>query len=261
MNIQVLIAAMHQQDYSLPEKMNIQTDAIIVNQCDKDEFYEFSYLNNRIRILSLDERGVGLSRNTALMRATSDIVLFADEDMEYVNEYPSLILSEFEKTPEADVILFSLESLNNDRPLLKISKSKRISKISALKYGCARVAIRRERLISRNIWFSLLFGGGAKYGSGEDTIFLQDCLKAKLRVYLSPVKIAYVKQENSTWFQGFNEIYFFDKGVLMATIMPAMCWVYAIATAIKFMIKKPVGINCKNILKSIFDGIKHKKSL
>ena len=33
MRIQVLVAAMNQVDYSLPEKMNLQTDAIIGNQC------------------------------------------------------------------------------------------------------------------------------------------------------------------------------------------------------------------------------------
>lgn len=45
------------------------------------------------------------------------------------------------------------------------------------KYGAARLAVRREALIKSDINFSLRFGGGAQYGSGEDTIFLSDCLK------------------------------------------------------------------------------------
>ena len=35
----------------------------------------------------LNERGIGLSRNTALMRATADIILFADEDVTYKDGY------------------------------------------------------------------------------------------------------------------------------------------------------------------------------
>ena len=34
-------------------------------------------------------------------------------------------------------------------------------------------AVRRERLQAANITFSLLFGGGAKYSNGEDSLFLK----------------------------------------------------------------------------------------
>ena len=78
MRVQVLVATMHQTDYSLLEKMNIQTDAIVVNQCDENKIEEFEYNGHKIKWLSLKERGVGLSRNTALMRADADILLFAD---------------------------------------------------------------------------------------------------------------------------------------------------------------------------------------
>ena len=49
MKIQVLVATMHQTDHSLPEKMNIQTDAIIINQCDRNEYEEFTYNGHTIR--------------------------------------------------------------------------------------------------------------------------------------------------------------------------------------------------------------------
>lgn len=261
MSLQVLVATMHQTDHSLLQKMNIQSDAIVVNQSDRNDFEEFNYQEHKIRFLSFAERGVGLSRNNALMRARADIVLFADDDMVYVNDYPSLVIREFENNPKADVILFGLESLNKDRPLLEINTKQKISRLEALKYGCARVAARRERLLTRNIWFSHLFGGGARYSSGEDTIFLQDCIKRGLKIYKSPVKIAYVKQEGSSWFNGYNNKYYFDKGVLMATIMPVFCWMYAFATALKAAIKKREGICCSDILRSLFDGIKHQKSL
>lgn len=98
MTIQVLIATMHQTDHSLLEKMSIQSDAIVINQCDRDEIERFTYNGHNILWMSLNERGIGLSRNTALMRATADIVLFADEDVRYLDGYPQMIMSDFKKT-------------------------------------------------------------------------------------------------------------------------------------------------------------------
>ena len=63
MKLQVLVSCMHQQDYSLLEKMNIQTDAIIINQCDINKFEDIKYRNNLVKFISLNERGVGKSRN------------------------------------------------------------------------------------------------------------------------------------------------------------------------------------------------------
>ena len=83
MTLQVLVATMHQKDHSLLERMNIQCDAIVINQCDRDEIERFQFRGHDILWMSLKERGVGLSRNTALMRATADILLFADDDVVY----------------------------------------------------------------------------------------------------------------------------------------------------------------------------------
>ena len=34
MSVQVLVAAMHQKDHSLLEKMHLKSDVIVANQCD-----------------------------------------------------------------------------------------------------------------------------------------------------------------------------------------------------------------------------------
>ena len=69
MKIQVLVAAMHQSDHSLIDKMNITTDAIVGNQCDFDSVEHFEHNSNKITYLNFKERGVGLNRNNTLMRA------------------------------------------------------------------------------------------------------------------------------------------------------------------------------------------------
>ena len=233
MTYQLLVSTMHQAGDGLYEEMNIHADALIINQCDRNDVTTYRKEPFSLTMYSFSERGVGLSRNSALMRATADIVEFADDDMIFSDTHREDVLREFEQHPEADAILFSIESLNPERPLLTIKKFGRVSKLDALKYGCARLAVRRDKIIYHNLCFSLLFGGGAVYGSGEDTVFLQDCLRAGLKIYKSPVKVADVKQDSSTWFRGFTPTYYRDKGALFAAALPKLCYAYAAITAIK----------------------------
>ena len=237
MTYQLLVATMNQKEHSLCKQMNLHSDTIIVNQCDRNETEEFEYNGSRIRMLSFCERGVGLSRNTALMRATADIVEFADDDMVFSDTYQEDVLREFEAHPDADMILFNVESMNPERPIRQFARFGRVSRWEALKYGCVRIAVKREKLLYHGISFSLLFGGGTRYGSGEDSLFLQDCYRAGLRVYRCPVKVADVRQDGSSWFTGYTDKYFFDKGALFAALLPWGCRVYALLTALKF--RKP----------------------
>ena len=78
--------------------------------------------------------------------------------------------------------------------------------------------MRTETVRKKNIQFTLLFGGGTRYGSGEDSLFLAACLKAGLKIYTCPKLLAYSKQEESTWFQGYTEKFFVDKGALYQAI-------------------------------------------
>ena len=256
MTYQLLISTMGQKDDQISDIMNVKSDAIIINQCDCCAFDVFEKDGSILKMYSFDERGIGLSRNSALMRSNADIIEFADDDMIFTDTYREDVLREFEKHPEADAIIFSLESLNPKRPLLKIKEFGRVSKIEALKYGCARLAVRREKVIHNNIFFSLLFGGGAKYACGEDTIFLQDCIRAGLKIYRSSVKVADVKQDSSSWFDGYTENYYHDKGALFAAALPKLCYIYAVVSAIK---AHSCDYGKIKILKLFLQGIKEFK--
>ncbi len=258
MTYQLLISTMDRDDTQLYEVMNVNSDAIIINQCARNDFTFCEKQNGALKMYSFNERGIGLSRNTALMRSDADIVEFADDDMIFTDTHREDVLKEFEKHPEADAIIFAVESLNEHRPLLKIKKFGRVSKIEALKYGCARLAIRREKIMYNNITFSLLFGGGAKYGSGEDTLFLQDCIRGGLKIYRSPVKVADIRQETSSWFCGYNEKYYRDKGALFAAALPKLCYIYAVVTAFK---SHNAQCSKKKMLALFLQGIKEFKKL
>lgn len=217
MDLQVLVATMHQKDHSLLEKMNIDSDAIIANQCDKNNIEEFDYKEYRIKFLSFAERGVGLNRNNALMRATSDICLLADDDIVLAKDYRDIILESFSKNPDADVIIFNLEEEIHKR--FTIKEKMKIGYLNYMRFGAARIAFKRKSITKNGISFNLHFGGGAEYSAGEDTLFLNDCLKNKLNVIALPIIIGKIEEVRpSTWFEGYNDKYFIDRGGLFAAI-------------------------------------------
>ena len=233
MDIEVLVSTMHKEDHSIIDDMNLQSNAIIVNQCDKDEIKKFKYNDKSIQFYSFSERGVGLSRNNALMRSTADICLIADDDMVYVDNYQEIVLKAFEDSPSADVIIFSVTIHDNRGQRTRKLKNKRVRFYNFMRYGTVRIGFKRNSILKNNIFFSLLFGGGAKYGSGEDTLFMYDCLRKGLKVYTSPEKIADVYNYNSTWFKGYNKKFFEDKGALFAALSKRWYWALCLQFAIR----------------------------
>ena len=217
MKVQVLVAAMNQNDHSLLDKMNIQSDVIVRNQCNYNSIEKFDYNGHSATYLNFAERGVGLNRNNALMRATGDICLFADDDMVYVDNYCDIILDAFKQFPDADVIIFNLAEEIPTRYVIK--NVEKIGYLNYLRYGTARVAFKLKSVRENGIYFNQCFGGGTEHCHGEDNIFLADCLKAKLKIYAVPKTIAKLTEEReSTWNSGYDEKYLIDQGCLYRAI-------------------------------------------
>ena len=201
MRIQVLVAAMNQNDHSLINKMNIKTDAIVGNQCGFNFVEIFKIGDQKIQYLNFAERGVGLNRNNTLMRADADICLFADDDMVYENNYREIIEKAFQSHPDADVIVFNLKEPVITRKV--ITKESKVGYLNYLRYGTARVAIRLDSIRKHGIYFNQCFGGGTEHSHGEDNIFLNACLKNKLKIYAVPEYIATLTEEReSSWSTG-----------------------------------------------------------
>lgn len=217
MKIEVLVAAINQNDYSLLEKMKINSDVIVGNQCDKNSIEIFTYNGYNVKYLNFNERGVGLNRNNALMRATGDICLFADDDMEYVDNYCDIVQTAFHQYPDADIIVFNLEEVVPKRYVIK--KVEKVGYLNYLRYGTARIAVRLKSIKENGIYFNQCFGGGTEHCHGEDNIFLTECLKAGLKIYAIPEVIANLTEEReSTWNAGYDEKYLIDQGYLYRAI-------------------------------------------
>lgn len=222
--LEVLVATMHQTDFSKIEEMNLRSDVVFANQADRNDYQERTFGPHRARMVTTEQRGVGRNRNLALLYAEAEYVLMADDDMVYADDYREQVLRAFEELPQADVIVFAL-AFSRDGQIFDQTHhgAGPLPYHRSWKYETSMIAARRDRLTRANLWFHMEFGGGCPYSSGEDSLFLCDCYRKGLRVYTHPYVLGCCKKDTSTWFQGYTEKYFIDKGCWLSLAMPRLC--------------------------------------
>lgn len=233
--LEVLIATMHQTDMSLFNRMNIQSDVVIANQTDKNEVVRTEIDGHNVVMVNSDTLGVGINRNLALIYSSADIFLFADDDVVYNNGYAKEVEKAFMKQSAADVIIFGMNLIKNGQVIERISnENKRLHLWNSMQYGTYVLAIKRTAMRKANLKFSHLFGGGCIYGSGEDSLFIRDCFRNGLKVYSSSYCLGKCFKDTSSWFTGYNEKYFYDKGALLACAFPKLKYLLSLYYSFRF---------------------------
>ncbi len=209
----------------LLDRMKVRSRAVLVCQCDRDEELLIPHNGNDIRVIRRNQRGVGLSRNTALSFAEADICLFSDEDIVYDEGYEEKVLRAFRDHPEADVITFNVR-VDERRRTYRNETEHPVRWHNYGRYPAYALGFRTGSIRSKGIAFSELFGGGAKYSNGEDSLFLHDCLKAGLRIHAVTEELGEETYRESTWFHGYTDKFFFDRGVLYHFLYGAMAGIF-----------------------------------
>lgn len=219
--LEVLCVTMHQTDFSKIREMNIHSDVVFANQAADTKFEEYPFEGHLARMITTDTRGVGINRNLALLYARGEICLFADDDVVYESDMESKVLREFEAHPDADVIIFHLES-NTRGSVKKRKTTKKCSRFTRMPWGTVRVAFRLKSMKKANAWFTTLFGGGCLFPSGEDSLWLTEVRRKGLTMYVSDKTIGTVCQKTSTWFTGYDEKYYFARGAFYQCARPKL---------------------------------------
>ena len=206
----VLLSCMHEKDYEIIRRSNINSNCVIINQCNKNSKERITIENNKncLWINSL-ERGLSKSRNMAISNAKADICLIADDDEIFVNAIESIILEAYKKIPQADIIVFDIKNYRKNIRN-KIFKFKRLQ---LLRVSSVQITFKKKLIKKNNIKFDVKLGAGTGNGAGEENKFLLDAYDKGLQIYHYPVNIAELKENNeSTWFKGYNEDYFYKRG-------------------------------------------------
>lgn len=213
--IDFIVATTKRESLDFINSMNIKTNAIVINQNDKYNISE----SNQYTMITTPTRGVGINRNIGLNLSDAEYVLIVDDDMTFYDNAIDIINDAIKQLPSADVIIFNFDYNKDGKKIRnRISKTGRLNYTNCLKYGICCALLRLKRIKQKNIWFSTLFGGGCKYGSGEDSMFYIDCIKKGLKIYTYGTSIGANEYRKSTWFNGYDEKYFYDKGALFAAM-------------------------------------------
>lgn len=247
---------MNDDEFSVLSKSRINGEAIIINQSQLHDHRRLEWNGNHIHCYSFNERGVGLSRNNALIRASAEIVLFGDNDIILNDDYVNCIIEEFKNNPLADIIIFNYGCISHNNHTMSQCRHKKIGIHNCLKYGAIRIAAKLISLRKANVQFSLLFGGGAKYSAGEDSLFLVDCLRKKLKIFESSKVIGTINPAESTWFKGYTEKYFNDKGAFYSAAFGRLSYIICLLHVIRHRNEMTPEIKTIKAIGLMYKGIR-----
>lgn len=230
-SVTVLLSAMGLNDVSILEKLNIRGSSIIINQASSEERRFFP--DKDCLFLTTAERGLSKSRNMALREAAmagKELCIFCDNDILYINEYEGIIEKAFNRNPDSDILVFFIERPERHQPVF--TSERRLDHLHAMKIFSPEIAFRLSSVKRAGLKMDELFGAGAKYGMGEENIFLFDAMRAGLKITYVPIRIAGTVENESTWFKGYDTEFFRNRGAgyyrMSALMYPLLSLQFAI---------------------------------
>lgn len=141
-----------------------------------------------VKVFPLEGRGVSRNRNNCLDHASADILLIADDDLQYTPERLRAVIDAFELRPDLDMAVFRYEGPDTSvYPAEECSLTERMPK--GLYVASFQMAVRRESPAGK-LRFSELFGMGApEFLSGEDEFYLLTARSKRLNIRFFPITI------------------------------------------------------------------------
>lgn len=255
--INVLLSAMYLDDESYIDELHISTDAVVINQCNRENEKivnrkAFCDVSQNVVYIETKDRGLSRSRNLAIKKAEKEICILCDNDVVYVNNYEKIIEDAYSKMPDADIIVFFIKRPEREKPIF--DSIKKMNYLSVLKIFSPEISFKKTSVNS--LKFNEDFGAGSgKYIMGEENIFLYDALKKGLKIYYVPEKIAELKEVESTWFSSYDENFFVSRGANYA----AMSKLFSHVLIMQFALRKRklyAGMKMSDAIKFMYKGRK-----
>lgn len=262
MTFNLLISCMHEKDTSIIKRSNIQSDVVVVNQCDHNSVEEFDFVNKNGKVchakfINTTERGLSRSRNMAIRNAWGDVCLICDDDESMADDCEEKILNAYNEIQEAGVITFALKRY--DCAMSYPLKKMKLGLKEILKTSSQQVTFSRMKVNAASIVFDEKMGSGTGNGGGEENRFLLDCRKAGFKMFYYPYIIATINKGESKWFKRYNEKFFRDRGWtsrrILGTVRGLLFIIYNSVRHRKSFIKDgvPFCVIFKNMLIGFFE--------
>lgn len=247
-----LISSMHEKNFSMMENSLIDADALLINQCDEEAEESIVHENVRWRMIRTRERGLSRSRNLAIKNARGEVCLICDNDERFVEGYVQKISDAYTKCPQADIIIFDIG--NHPKRIKKIPHQMKYFEL--LRVSSWQISFRTSSLQEKEVSFDERMGAGTGNGAEEEVKFLMDCYRAGLRIWYVPTVIADLVENESTWFHGFDEKFFENRGMTTRYILglPLSC-LYGIYYVVMKRSMYQKDLSMTRAVKALFRGI------
>lgn len=158
------------------------------NTNEEDSHLPEKLARDDFRIIFTRTRGLSVNRNIALSKATAPLLLISDDDVDYSEEGLCSVIDAFHRYTDMDIITFRYISTSHEKSYPS-SKCSLASPEKGYFVTSFEIAFRRDS-IQRKVWFNENFGIGAQFPSGEEDLFIRDCMDAGMKGIFLPVTIA-----------------------------------------------------------------------
>jgi hypothetical protein len=146
-------------------------------------------LRDDVRIFTTDSIGLSKNRNHAHAHCTADVVLVADDDLQYTPQGLQAVIDTFVANPGVDVATFRYATAGESKIYPPTQHNLR-TPFRFYYVTSFEIAFRRESITRVDLSFCELAGLGAPYlHAGEEQIFLHHCLKSGLTCVFFPLTI------------------------------------------------------------------------
>ncbi len=198
--VEVAIATYNQRVFSavsLAQSFNEKTPVLIAHQLDDYALSarETAFVRRQldaaanIRYRPLHTRGLAKSRNFAIGAAEGEYIWFLDDDVTIEPDCVEIIEKAIKDLRNPDVITFQTGKPEGGKRKNYKSLLHEHNWRSVLRISSVEVVVKSSFILSEHIVFDERFGLNGQYGSGEENIFICDCMNAGARAYYYPAEI------------------------------------------------------------------------
>lgn len=189
-DLEILISTMNRSSLDFltemfPNKHFSNFNLIVINQTSENEIIKKDF--ETVRVYNVFEKGLSKSRNLAIEKATQEILLLADDDEVFIQDFDNTIIKAFNELSDLEVIKFQFEG--NPKKKYKDKIQTEMNNFDILNSSSIEIAFKRKS-IQNKVFFDENFGLGTLFTMGEEPIFLLDLQKKGTKIGYYPVKIA-----------------------------------------------------------------------
>lgn len=153
--------------------------------------------NFKYEFVKSPERGVAKSRNTVLRSAKTKYLLFADDEIVFLDRGVKAAIEYLEDNPECDLVL--AQAIDTTGALRKryAKKIVKLSKFNSAKAATYEMIVRVDTIKTKHVYFDEKFGAGVSNYIGDEYIFISDLINKGGNAVFLPITIAIHPKDSS----------------------------------------------------------------